>query len=149
MNDLLLWIHIVAVAAWLGGNFTQLMVRPKMEAAGSSTAVAWHTASGQMAKVYYSIAGVVILVSGVALVLNSDTYTFADPFVSIGFLAVILGAAGGIFYFAPLSRTAIKAFTDGSDSDIAAVDSRFNTGAIIDTLIVLGTIYVMVAKLGA
>ncbi len=149
MRDLLLWIHIVAVGAWLGGNFTQMMVRPRLEAAGQATAVAWHSASGQMAKVYYSVAGVVILITGVVLVLDSDVYTFADPFVSIGFLAVIVGAAGGIFYFAPLSRRAVQAFTDGNDAEIANVGQRFTMGAAIDTLIVLGTIFVMVAKLGA
>ncbi|MCP5028178.1 MAG: hypothetical protein GY929_18020 [Actinomycetia bacterium] len=146
MRTLLLVLHIVGVAAWLGGNLTQMMVLPMMERAEHTAAMAWHRASGQMAKIYYSIAGTVIMVTGIGLVLDGP-YAFSDGFVSVGFLVVVIGGVMGVVFFAPTSRAAITAHELGGGPNLQAVLKRFTVGAIVDTGLVIFTVYAMVAKL--
>ncbi|MCP3853481.1 MAG: hypothetical protein GY698_01945 [Actinomycetia bacterium] len=146
MRTFLLVLHIVGVAAWLGGNLTQMMVLPMMERAEHTAAIAWHRASGQMAKIYYSIAGALITVTGICLVIEGP-YTFSDGFVSVGFLVVVIGGVMGVVFFAPASRAAITAHELGGGPTLQAVLKRFTMGAIVDTGLVIFTVYAMVAKL--
>lgn len=148
MRDVLLWLHITGVAAWLGANFTQFTLMPRLERAGREAAVAWHQGTGQMAKVYYSVAGAVVAITGVLLVLQSDAYSFADPFVSIGFLVIIIGGAMGVIHFAPASRRAVEAHRVGDAGAMAAAGQRIRVGAMVDTALMLITIWAMVTKLG-
>jgi uncharacterized membrane protein len=147
MRDLLLVIHIVGVAAWLGGNLTQMMVMPMFESAGHGTAAIWHRASGQMARIYYSVAGTVIAVTGIGLVIEGP-YQFSDAFVSVGFLVVIIGGVMGIVFFAPTSRAAVDAHDRSASGAAAQVRRRLSMGAAIDTVLIVFAIYAMVAKLG-
>lgn len=149
MRDGLLWLHLVGVAAWLGGNLTQFMLMPRLERAGQQAAIAWHEGTGAMAKIYYSVAGTVVAVTGVLLVLRSDTYTFADAFVSVGFAVVIVGGIMGVAFFAPASRRAVEAHRSGDAGAVAAVGRRIRLGAVVDTSLILFAIWAMVAKLGA
>ncbi len=149
MRDVILPLHIIAVAAWLGGNFVQLMLLPFFEKQGHEVAALWHEASGNMAKIYYTIAGVAILITGVVLVLDNDSIEFSAAYVSLGFLAVILGAAGGMAFFGPKSREFIAAHQAGDDAAIAGLRTKFSVMALIDTAIVILTIFAMVGRWGA
>lgn len=40
-RNLLLLAHIAAVAAWLGANFTQFVVAPRLRRVGTAPARAW------------------------------------------------------------------------------------------------------------
>ncbi|MDH3299460.1 MAG: hypothetical protein OES24_03035 [Acidimicrobiia bacterium] len=51
---------------------------PGFTAGDSGLAAAWFRASANMAKIYYSIAGVLLLVTGVGLVLNNDAWSFGS-----------------------------------------------------------------------
>ncbi|MEZ5229793.1 MAG: hypothetical protein R2710_24975 [Acidimicrobiales bacterium] len=147
MRTLLLVLHLIGVAAWLGGNFTQMAVMPGLDRAGGVVAVAWHQASGRMAQIYYSVAGTVVFLTGVGLVLDGP-YEFSHAFVSIGFAVVIIGGVMGVAFFAPTSRAAVAAHEHGDASAIGKVRQRFAIGAAIDTALVIFTVYAMVAKLG-
>lgn len=147
-HDILLVIHIAAAGAWLGANIMQAIV-PGLLGPVTPAASSWFRATGKMSRVFYIPVGVTVLVSGVLLVLNSDLYGFGSVFVSIGFLAVIVGAVLGSTVFGPKSG-AIADAIDGGDATMAnktrEVVGRFG---VLDTLVVLFTIYAMVSKLGA
>ncbi len=147
MRTLLLVLHLIGVAAWLGGNLTQLAIMPSMDRAGGVVGIAWHRASGQMAQIYYSIAGAVVLLTGVAMVLDGP-YEFSHAFVSIGFAVVIIGGVMGVTFFAPNSRAAAAAHENGEPNAIAQLRRRFVVGGAVDTALVIFTIYAMVTKLG-
>ncbi len=146
-RNILLVIHIAAVGAWFGANIVQAIV-PGLIGPESAAASAWFRVTEKMAKSLYIPAGVTILVTGILLVLNSEVYGFGTMFVSIGFLAVIVGAVLGSVVFGPRSR----AIADALDSGDVTLANRLraNTGGfgVLDTLIVLFTIFAMVAKLG-
>lgn len=148
MRTFLLWLHIVAIAAWLGGNLTQLFIAPILDRVGSRVAEEWYKATVKMGSVYYSVAAVVIIITGIGLVLDQPSYSFSDPFVSIGFTAVFFGAIMGIGFFGPKGRAAAQAHAIGDGGTAAKVRGQLFSGAALDTAVVLFTIWAMVAKVG-
>jgi hypothetical protein len=146
-RNLLLVIHIAAVGAWLGANVIQALV-PGLIGPESAAASAWFRATEKLSGRFYIPVGVTVLLSGILLVLNSEIYSFGSAFVAIGFLAIIVGAVLGSVVFGPKSR-AIADAIDSGDTTLART-TRESTGrfGILDTLVLLFTIYAMVAKLG-
>ncbi len=127
-----------------------MVMLPMFDRSGHAAARVWHEASGQMAKVYYSVAGAVITITGVFLLLQSDSpWTFSDPFVSIGFVVVLIGGLTGVLFFAPASRAAVTAHDEHDPGAVAKMRRRLTVGAVVDTGLVIFAIYAMVAKLGA
>ncbi|CAN5590503.1 hypothetical protein BH10ACT3_BH10ACT3_05320 [soil metagenome] len=148
MRDGLLILHIIGVAIWLGGNVTQAFVGSRISAASTDVRLFWATSTGAMARVLYNVAGILVLITGIALVLDSDFIDFSEPFIGIGFLAVIIGAVLGMAVFGPGSRQLAAAITSGDAQAEAAVNRKLTTFGIIDTLVVVVTIGAMVGHWG-
>jgi hypothetical protein len=146
-RNLLLVIHISAVGAWLGANILQAIV-PGLIGPESAAAAAWFRVTEKMSKRLYIPAGVTVLVTGILLVLNSKVYSFSSVFVSIGFVAIVVGAVMGSVVFGPKST----AIADALDSGNVALANKLRESAgrfgVLDTSVLLFTIYAMVAKLG-
>ena len=148
MRQTLLVLHIIGVATWLGGNMVLAFVGPRIGSAEASTRVWWAETQGAMARVLYNIAGILVLVTGVGLVLDSDFFEFSNMFVSIGFLAVIIGAVLGMAVFGPGSRALAAAIRDGDAEAERTVSARLTAFGVLDTIVVVVTIVAMVAKWG-
>lgn len=145
MRTLLLSVHIVSVAAWLGGNFTQMFLMRGFSAGDSATAAAWFRGSARMAKIYYSIAGVLLVATGIGLVLNNDAWSFGSGFVTVGFVAVIIGAVTGVTFFGPRAERAIEEFESGRITEGRTSARSIGTVAMVDTVIVLIALVAMVS----
>lgn len=147
-HDILLVLHIAAVGTWLGANIMQALV-PGLLGPTSAAASAWFRTTEKLSGRLYIPAGVTVLVTGILLVINSDLYGFGSVFVSIGFGAVVIGAVLGSTVFGPKSLVIANALDSGDTA--LAESTRATTGqfGVLDTLILLFTIYAMVSKLGA
>lgn len=149
MEEALLVLHIIAVAAWLGGNLVLGFTNSYSKGADAAARRWWAETQGRMGKTYYNAAGVIVLLTGVGLVLTSDdVYQFSDAFVSIGFLAVIVGAMLGILVFGPRSRDLVAAIDAGDEAKEAALNNRLAVFGMIDSLVLVVAIVSMVAKWG-
>ena len=149
MRQTLLVLHIIGVAAWLGGNLVLAFVGPRIGSAEATTRVWWAETQGAMARVLYNIAGILVLLTGLGLLLRSDSpFEFSDTFVSIGFLAVIIGAVLGMAVFGPGSRALAAAIRDGDAEAERAVSARLTAFGVLDTIVVVVTIVAMGAKWG-
>ena len=148
MRDALLVIHIICVAAWLGANLVLAFAGPMAVHADASARRWWAEVQGKMGKIYYNIAGILILITGVILVIDSNSIEFSSMFISIGFLAVIIGALLGIFVFGPGSREIVSAIDSGDRDKEHAVNNRLTTMGIIDTLVMVLAIVAMVGHWG-
>ena len=96
-----------------------------------------------------NVAGVLVLLTGIALVLESDFIDFSEPFVGIGFLAIILGAVLGMAVFGPGSRTLAQVDPGTATPQAEAAEtSKLTTFGIVDTLVVVVTIGAMVGHWG-
>ena len=149
MRTTLLVIHIIGVALWLGANGVQAFVSPRVVTAPKEARLWWALAQGQMARVLYSIAGVAILITGVWMVLlDSTPWEFSDPFVTVGFVAIVIGIVLGIVVFGPGARHIAAAIESGDEAEEKSINNRLAGFGILDTLIVVVTIVAMVGKWG-
>jgi hypothetical protein len=147
-DDILLVIHIAAAGSWLGANLIQAIV-PGVLGAESSAAASWFRTTEKLSGRFYIPVGVTVLVTGILLVLNSDLYGFGSTFVTIGFVAVVIGAVLGSAVFGPKAVVAADAI-DAGDMTLARKNrGTLSSFGMLDTLVLLFTIYAMVSKLGA
>lgn len=147
MRTFLLVLHIIGVAIWLGANGVQAFTGPRVASASDEVRAWWSDNVGAMARVLYNVAGILVLVSGVLLVIETG-YEFSDAFVSIGFLAVIIGAVLGMAVFGPGSRKLTEAIHRNDAMAERSLTSRIQAFGILDTLVLLVTIVAMVSKWG-
>ncbi len=148
MGDVLLIVHILAAATWLGAGVTVGFLTPRMGRAGDETGRAFMSAYERMGLLVFNPAGILVLLSGVLLVLDGP-WEFENLFVVIGIVAVLTGAVFGARVFTPLSREAQAAHASNDVARLDEIYGRFRTFGIIDTSLVVLTIVVMVIKLGA
>ena len=147
MQAVLLWVHILAAGAWLGGNLVQVFAGPIMEKAGPGPEAAWYRVTVRMGSMFYTPAAIVALVTGFELVRSNDGYAFSAAFVSLGFFTVIVGAALGMVVFGPTGRKLAEAIDRGDHSNVRTFKSKLRLWGTLDTLLVVVTIYAMVAKI--
>lgn len=142
-------MHIAAAGAWLGANFVQIAGQRMMAARGSEVLAGWYRFTGNLSRPIYIPAGVLIVVTGVSMVLITDSYSFSDTFVIIGFLVVVTGAVLGNVVFEPNSERAASAAESGDRPGLRAAATKLATFGSIDTALILLAITVMVLRLGS
>lgn len=149
MRDILLWLHIIGAATWLGANLTQAFVGPKLMA-NRETAPGWLRAVEKSSGPLYGTASALILITGIILIVTSDgIYRFSSLFVTIGFAVLILGGALAGLVFNRKTRQMIGMYDAGQDAQVAAIYRTLGTWGILDSLLVAFAILAMVSKWGA
>lgn len=146
-RDILLILHIVGAGTWLGANVVQAVVPPAAAKVGSATLAGWYRLTSMLARRLYIPAALVILITGVLLVMNSDAYGFGSTFVTIGFAMLVVGAILGSVVFGPGGEAAAAAVESEDESMIRRAVAKLTTWGLVDTLLLLFTIAVMVLKL--
>ncbi len=149
MEETLLTIHILAAGTWLGANVLQFIVTPQMQKVGGTVAAGWHRTAVGLGKTLYMPAAIIALITGFGL-LNAGTNDFSmgDPFVSIGFLTVIIGSAMGMAFLAPQGRKAADARESGDDTTAKDAEKKIAAAAVLDTVLIVVTIAAMVGQWG-
>lgn len=147
LRDFLLVLHIAGAGTWLGANVVQAVVPPLAIKQGTGAAAGWYRIAGRLSTVLYMPASILILLTGILMVMQSDVYSFGSLFVTIGFITIVIGALFGKFVFDPVSKRAADAIDAGDAAGIKAATGRIATFGVIDTLLILLTITVMVNRL--
>ena len=146
-RNLLLTLHIAGVSGWLGANLVQFVLAPRLGRGVGPTSASWWSAAAFLAKKYYTYVAVLIALTGILLVIEVD-YEFSHPFISLGFLTIIVGGGLAGAQFGPLFRKAAAAAEAGDAETVAATAKRTTLLAVVDTALVLVTVLAMVAKWG-
>jgi uncharacterized membrane protein len=149
VGDALLFIHIAAVAIWVGAGVTQLVVSPAMHQIGGPAAAEWMRQVVRLGRVVFTPAAIIVLVTGVAMVLDSVLYEFEQAFVVIGFLAVALGAFLGMRVYGPGGTEVAELHDSGRAADATPKLTRMLTVGTAEVGFLLFTIWAMVTRLGA
>lgn len=145
-RDVLLVLHIAGAGTWLGANVVQAVVPPALARSGTAALAGWYRATSKLSGRLYIPAGVLILVTGVLLVLQSDAYEFSSIFVTIGFAVIVAGALLGRFVFEPGGEAAAAAVESDDAAAVRSAAGRLATFGVIDTLLVLFAVTVMVLR---
>lgn len=147
MYAFLKFIHIAAVATWFGANMVQAFVSRSAVTSSREVRLWWSDNLLAMARILYNVAGIVVLFTGIGLVIDTDI-SMGSTFVSIGFLAVVVGAVLGMAVFAPGLRKYSAAVKEGNESEAKAIWDRLGMFGILDSAILLLAIFAMVDKWG-
>ncbi|MFO7547829.1 MAG: DUF2269 family protein [Acidimicrobiia bacterium] len=149
MYQVLLWLHIIGAAAWLGGNITQVVLGRSFAREPKPAVAAFLRGTVVMGTRQYTPAAVLILVTGILMVLQNDAWHFESGFVVIGILMVVVGGALGGAVFGPVGRKTAEAYDAGDLEKAVAGERRLAAFGTLDTALVLGTLAAMVWKWGA
>lgn len=146
-REILLVLHIAGAGTWLGANVVQAVVPPTVARTGAAPLAGWYRVTSVLARRVYIPAAFLILITGVALVFDSEAYGFGSLFVTIGFGMIIIGAVLGIVVFGPGGEAAAEAVESEDPSRIRSAVSRLTAWGLVDTLLLLFTITAMVLRL--
>ncbi len=148
LRNSVLALHIIGVAAWLGANAVLAFAAPMNNSAEAPVRRWWAQLQQKMGRVYYTVAGVLVLLSGIYLVIDNEFIKFSDAFISIGFVVVLIAILLGIFVMGPGTEELIKTIDEGDKSREASINNRLAAVGLVDSLLVLLAIFAMVAKWG-
>jgi hypothetical protein len=150
MTELLLVIHILSAAAWIGGAFLSGFVAPRLARSGVEGAtLAWARVAAEAGAKYFNPAGILTALSGIGLVVTSDVYDWGDAFVSIGLAVVIASALIGAIVHRPGAAKTIAALESGDRVTAAAEGKRAAIWGAVTSVLLIVAVVVMVLKTGA
>lgn len=146
---ILLVIHIISVALWLGSNISMGIGSGRAVGASNEINAWWADVQGFLGKTLRNVAFVLLLLTGIGMVtMSDDMYKFKNPFVSVGFLVVIIGGALGGMVFAPGCRKIAEAFRNGDTAAGKKEIDKLGLVGTVESLLVVVTILFMVFKWG-
>lgn len=148
-RDILLVLHITGAGAWLGANVVQAVAPPLAARHGEVVMAGWYRITAGLSRRLYMPAAIIILLTGVLLVLESDAYGFDALFVGIGMGMIVVGAVLGIVVFEPGGHRAAEAIEAGDMESARPARARLAGFGLLDTLLLIFTITAMVLRWGA
>jgi uncharacterized membrane protein len=149
VREFLLILHILAAAAWFGTNVVRFVVNPRVGKEEPVVVAHWLRTTVAFGTRIYTPAAVIILITGIALVaVSNGTYGYGNLFVSLGFLAVIVGAVLGMAVFGPTGRRAAELVEAGGGPELQAAERKLATFGAIDMVVLTVAIVAMVTKIG-
>lgn len=144
-RTLLLAVHIASVSGWLGANYLQMVVSPRLAKGPAEVAAAWTRQTIWLGERYYPVIGGLIAVTGVLLVLDGD-WSWSAGFVWVGISVIVIGAVTGIVGFGPLAKRRAESLESGDGPVADAAQRKIMSLALFDTALVLLTVLAMVHK---
>jgi hypothetical protein len=149
MNDLILILHILSAAAWLGGGLLSGFAAPRMARNGAAASLGWARVSAEAGSKYFNPAGILTVLTGIGLVLVGDLYEWSDTFVSIGLGVAIATALIGALAHRPGSSRIIAALESGDYEQAATEGKKAAIWGAVTTALLLVAVVVMVLKTGS
>ena len=149
-NELLLTLHILAAATWIGAALAVQVIAARMRPSTPDTVVDHFAIDAEaIGKMLFAPAAVVLLTTGVALVANEDLeWTSAWILAGIGAF-LVAGAVGGAFLGPEGRRIAALAREPGHDpADVRERARRRLLVARVDLLVLVLAVADMVYRPG-
>jgi hypothetical protein len=139
----LIFLHIAAAAIWIGAAVRQVVESPVVEGGQPVARAMWHRTQVALGTRLFAPAAIVVLASGIWMVLINENVGFGTPFVSIGFLVVIAGAAVGPAVFGRRAEAAAALLDEGDTQGAADIARRTRPIEFLD----LGLLFVALAAM--
>lgn len=149
--ELYLFVHVGAVAVWVGAGFAMALLETRASLAGSAVRVVALAREGaSLGPRLYLPANLLVLVSAVLLV-EDGSWGYGALWIQLGFAGFALSFLLGALVFAPgWPRLVRLAESEGVGSPgIRPLVGRLLVGSWIDVGVLLGVIFVMASKPGA
>ena len=150
--ELLKFLHVVFVVAWVGGAIGLFVIQTRMRAAGDMPGLmSLGRQMEAMGKVYYGPLSVLTLLTGILMIATTDGYGFSDPWVVIGLAAIVITLVIGLGVIAPTGAKMLEesAKPEPDRAVAAGYASRMRVLSMVNIAILIVAIWAMVVKPGA
>jgi uncharacterized membrane protein len=148
LYEVLLFVHIVAVAVWVGGSIMLAFISSRIERTGDVNYRARFAKSAGIVGPVIGVSAALVLASGIWMVLDSDAIELSQTWVWLGLALFIVSGVVGAAYFAPASDRIIRALEAGQVQEADRRARTFNLVSRFDTLLLLVILGLMVFKPG-
>ena len=149
MDDLILLIHILSAAVWIGTAVFFGYAGPRFRQIGGPSVTAWVEVALSAIPRVVTPAALLTLLSGVSLVLIKDEWGWGDAFVWIGLAVFASVLAIGLGWNAPNMRRGLSALQAGDFPAVAPAMRRVATGGLVMISLLIFAEVAMVYRLGA
>ena len=149
--ELLKFLHVLAVIAWVGGGLGIFVLQARLRGAGDRRALT--SVGGQMEDLgrrYYSPMAGVTLVTGIWMVAIADGISFGEAWIIMGLAGIVASTAIGIGMITPAGKKLIQE-SQKADPDPAAVASyanRIRGLGLTNIIILVIVVWAMVVQPG-
>lgn len=140
-----LLVHIAFVAVWLGSSVSLALASSSAGKQGGPVLTWFAGVSKVLNMRVKSVAFVMLFISGMGLIgMSNDLFDYGEPFVSVGFAAIIIGGAIGGMVHAPASKALAEAAENGDAQSARKAASKASLANGVEVVIVLITMFMMI-----
>jgi uncharacterized membrane protein len=150
--ELLKFLHVVSVIAWVGGAIGLFVIQARMRAAGDMPGLmSVGRQMETMGKIYYGPLSVLTLVTGILMISTTDGLSYSAPWVVIGLIAIVATLVIGLGVISP---TGAKLLEESSKPEpdravMAGHANRIRVLSVINISILIVAVWAMVVRPGA
>jgi hypothetical protein len=144
-RTILLTLHIAAVAAWLGADFFQYAMAPRMKRDSREAETSWVRQMDWFHARYYAAVAVVVLLTGIGLVFEGD-WSWSAGFIWVGIAAIVGGGTLGGGGLGTLNKKRLAALEAGDKEAADEVDRKAFPLSLLVTALPLVALLAMVDK---
>ena len=148
LYELLLFVHVLAAAAWVGAVlFFLFFLELALRSGDRGLLLRLIAYDDRLAPVFYIPAVVIVLAAGAGLVLDGP-WSFGEGWVVAGLVLLFTALALGLLFFLPAAKR-LHAAVDAGSIDSAEVGKELGTYRLLtwaDAAVLVSAVFVMTAK---
>jgi uncharacterized membrane protein len=147
---ILLFVHVLAVIGWLGAGIVfQILSERALGTRDDRKIQALLSMGDDLGPVYFGIVTVLVLITGIAMVLNGD-WSFGEPFVIGGLAGIVSSGALGGAVIGPSSQRAQASFQEGGvvTPEIEGLLAKVRNFGRLDLALMIVVVFLMTYKPG-
>lgn len=149
LYELLLFVHVLAAATWVGGALMLKVQSSRALGSGPDRAADLALETERVGKTVLMPSSIVLLVAGLWLVFETDI-GFEPLWVKLGLAIYVVSAVAGAAFLGPLYKQVgeLKAERGAGDAEVAARLQRISMLSSVDLGLLVAAIFVMTVKPG-
>ena len=148
MNEVLLFVHIVAGMVWIGGGVLMTLLSMRMAKADAQTRMRFGQESGKLGALF-GISALVVLLAGITMVLRDERWDFSQTWVWLALVLIAVSLLVGGAYYGRTGKRIGAALADGQSDEADRLTRQMSTVSAVDMVVLFAIVWLMVAKPGA
>lgn len=149
--ELLKFVHVLAVIAWVGAAIGFTVLQARLGNAGDRAGLmSFGRQMETMGPQYYGSLTVLTLVTGIWMVATTEGIAFGDPWILIGLAGLVVTFAVGLGLITPTGKRLLEESERPAPdaAAIGALSARMRAFTLMNLIILVIVVWAMVTKPG-